>query len=73
MVGPKSKCQASGISQIGDLSSELSAFEHNKIWCIQTLCCLSDEQSLPIGLLFLKDESSLFAYRIFYLNLNKIF
>ena len=32
-------------------SSELPAFEHSKIWCLRTLCWLSGEQSLPIGLL----------------------
>ena len=32
-------------------SSELSAFEHRKLWCLQTLCWLHGERSLPIGLL----------------------
>ena len=34
-------------------SSELSAFEHRKLWCLQTLCWLHGERSLPIGLLVL--------------------
>ena len=34
-------------------SLELSAFEHRKLWCLQTLCWLHGEQSLPIGLLVL--------------------
>ena len=29
----------------------LPAFEHPKLWCLQTLCWLSGEQWLPIGLL----------------------
>ena len=32
-------------------SSELSAFEHRKLWCLQTLCWLHGERSLPIELL----------------------
>ena len=32
-------------------SSELPAFEHRKLWCVQTLCWLHGERSLPIGLL----------------------
>ena len=34
-------------------SSELSAFEHRKLWCLQTLCWLHGERSLPIGRLVL--------------------
>ena len=32
-------------------SSELSVFEHRKLWCLQTLCWLHGERSLPIGLI----------------------
>ena len=39
--------------QITVSSSELSAFEHRKLWCLQILCWLHGEQSLPIGLLVL--------------------
>ena len=37
-------------------SSELSALEHRKLWCFQTLCWLSGERSLPIGLLVISSE-----------------
>ena len=29
-------------------SSELSAFEHRKLLCLQTLCWLHGERSLPV-------------------------
>ena len=32
-------------------SSELPAFEHRKFWCLETLCWLPGERSVPIGLL----------------------
>ena len=32
-------------------SSELPAFEHHKLCCLQTLCWLPGERFLPIGLL----------------------
>ena len=37
--------------QITVSSSEKPSFEHSKIWCGQTLCWLSGERWLPIGLL----------------------
>ena len=36
-----------------DHCSELPAFEHPKLWCLQTLCWLPGERLLPMGLLVL--------------------
>ena len=41
------------------LSSELPAFDHRKLWCLQTLCWLHGERSLPIGLLVYSSVQSL--------------
>ena len=38
-------------------SSELSAFEHRKLWCLHTLCWLHGERSLPMGLLVFENHS----------------
>ena len=40
-------------------SPELPAFGHRKLWCLQTLCWLHGERSLPIGLLVLKSEGDI--------------
>ena len=35
-------------------NSELPAFEHSRLWCLQTICWLPGERLLPIGLLVLR-------------------
>ena len=49
-------------------SSELPAFEHHKLWCLQTLCWLQGERSLPFGLLVLHVSHSKNVYALVICN-----
>ena len=49
-------------------SSELPAFEHHKLWCLQTLCWLPGERSLPIGLLIWLIFLGMNVLNIYYFN-----